>query len=100
MKVIFTPLAERQIGDLHNYIETRASTAIADGFAGRIVDFCMRLTHFPKRGTARDDILPGLRTIGMDRRVTIAFMVLPEQVLIEGIFYGGQDFESRLRDRQ
>ena len=100
MKVVFTPLAERQIEDLHNYIETRASTAIADGFAQRIVDFCKRLAHFPKRGTSRDDILPGLRMIGMDRRLTIAFMVLPDRVLIEGIFYGGQDFETRLRDRQ
>lgn len=100
MNVVFTPLAERQIEDLHDYIETRASTAIADGFVGRIVDFCKRLAHFPRRGVSRNDILPGLRTIGMDRRVTIAFMVQPDQLLIEGIFYGGQDFETRLRDRQ
>ena len=44
--------------------------------------------------------MPDLRTIGMDRRLTIAFRVLPDRVLIEGIFYGGQDFETRLRDRQ
>ena len=36
--------------------------------------------------------MPGLRTIGMDRRVTVAFMVLPDQVLIEGIFYGQCSF--------
>ncbi|MEQ1937528.1 type II toxin-antitoxin system RelE/ParE family toxin [Mesorhizobium sp. CN5-321] len=52
----------------------------------------MKLRDFPRRGTKHDDILPGLRTIGFDRRVTIAFLVLEESVLIEGIFYGGQEF--------
>jgi hypothetical protein len=28
--------------------------------------------------------------------VTIAFMITPEAVLIEGIFYGGHDFERQL----
>ncbi len=45
----------------------------------------------------RDDILEGLRTIGFERRVTIAFLTTVDRVLIEGIFYGGQDFESFLK---
>lgn len=43
-------------------------------------------------------MLPGLRTIGIERRITIAFVVTTEAVLIEGIFYGGQDFESFFKD--
>ena len=43
-------------------------------------------------------MLPGLRTIGFERRVTIAFMVTPDAVLIEGVFYGWQDFESAFDD--
>ncbi|MGH6754736.1 MAG: hypothetical protein ACREDP_21480 [Bradyrhizobium sp.] len=46
----------------------------------------------------RDDLFPGLRTIGFERRVTIAFVVTADMVLIEGIFYGGQDFEASFRD--
>ncbi len=45
----------------------------------------------------RDDILSGLRTIGFVRRVTIAFMITQDAVLIEGIFYGGQNFEAAFR---
>ncbi len=56
------------------------------------------LRHFPSVGASREDILPGLRTIGFRRRVTIAFMVVPDAVLVVGIFYGGQDFETMLRD--
>ena len=36
---------------------------------------------------------------GFERRVTIAFIVTAEAVLIEGIFYGGRDFEAEFRDR-
>jgi toxin ParE1/3/4 len=36
---------------------------------------------------------------GFERRVTIAFAVTSDAVLVEGIFYGGQDFDATLRDR-
>ena len=71
----------------------------ADGYVGRIVDFCNGLSTFPLRGTQRDDLLSGLRVTGFERRVTIAFIVTTEAVLIEGIFYGGRDFEAEFRDR-
>jgi len=94
MDVIFTPLAERQIGKLYDYIAERSSEEQAERYIGRIVSACESLATFPKRGTRRDDLLPGLRTIGFERRVTIAFVVTDDLVLIEGIFYGGQDFEA------
>jgi len=37
---------------------------------------------------------------GFERRVTIAFVVTDVAVLIEGIFYGGQDFEAVFRNRE
>ena len=76
-----------------------ASEERADGYAGRIVDFCNGLSTFPLRGTQRDDLLSGLRVTGFERRVTIAFIVTAEEVLIEGIFYGGRDFEAEFHDR-
>jgi len=76
-----------------------ASEERADGYVGRIVDFCNGLSTFPLRGTQRDDLLSGLRVTGFERRVTIAFIVTAEAVLIEGIFYGGRDFEAEFRDR-
>jgi toxin ParE1/3/4 len=79
---------------LHRYIADRAGESIADGYIDRIVTFCQGLSTFPLRGKARDDLLPGLRTVGFERRATIAFMVTTEAVLIEGVFYGGQDFEA------
>lgn len=97
MRVIFTPLAERQLDKLHSYITDHAGEARADGYIGRIIDFCNGFTTFPERGTRRDDLLPGLRVIGFERRVTIAFVITTGAVLVEGIYYGGQDFETAVR---
>ncbi len=98
MRVLFTPLAERQLDSLCRYIAERAGESVADGYVGRIVAFCQGLSSFPLRGTARDDLVPGLRTLGFERRTTIAFMVMPDAVLIEGVFYGGQDFEKHFHE--
>jgi plasmid stabilization system protein ParE len=55
------------------YIAEHTSEERADGYVGRIVDFCNGLSTFPLRGTQRDDLLSGLRVTGFERRVTIAF---------------------------
>jgi toxin ParE1/3/4 len=96
VRVIFTPLAERQIDELHGYISATANEDRADRYIGRIVEACKALNDFPLRGSQRDDILAGLRIIGFERRVTIAFMIAGDDVLIEGIFYGGQNVAALL----
>lgn len=100
MRVLFTARAQRQLEHLYGYIATRSGENRADDYVDRIVGFCQGLSTFPQRGTARDDLLPGLRTIGFERRVTIAFLVTTDAVLIEGIFYGGQDLEARYQTIQ
>ena len=49
------------------------------------IDGCQRLSTFPERGTRRDDLRPGMRTLGYRRRVTIAFTVTDETVAIVAI---------------
>jgi toxin ParE1/3/4 len=100
VRVIFTPLAERHIDKLHEFITLHSSEERADGYISRIVGFCNSLKTFPLRGSQRDDILPGLRVAGFERRVNVAFIVTANVVLIEGIFYGGRDYETALRDRK
>jgi len=47
VEVIFTPLAERHLDSLHEYITKHASESRADEYVGRIVAFCKGLTTFP-----------------------------------------------------
>jgi toxin ParE1/3/4 len=65
-----------------------------------VVAACHALANFPERGSRRDDLRQNLRTMGYAKSVTIAFSVnvTTEVVAILGIFYGGQNFESVLRD--
>jgi toxin ParE1/3/4 len=77
-------------------VAAAASPAVAVGFNDAILDYIEALRAFPNRGATRDDVLPGLRTIGFRRRVTIAFVVEPDAVVVVGVFYGGQDFETIL----
>ena len=97
-RIIFTPEAGDQLDQLHTYIAAAADAEIASGFVHSIIDHIAGLEEFAMRGTMRDDIRPGLRTMGWRRRVTIAFVVEECDVVVIGLFYGGRDFEALLRE--
>jgi len=84
-----------------SYLGFGESTAHAlDHAALRISDIraaADRLTLFPERGTARADILPGLRFMVMER--AIYWYDVDDQartVRVLGIFFGGQDHIRRM----
>lgn len=95
-RIVFTPEARDQLDHLHGYILAAADAETAARFVNGIVDHVAGLSEFPERGTPRDDLRPGLRTLAWRRRVTIAFMVEATDVVVIGVFYGGRDFESLL----
>ena len=97
LKVVFRPEAEADLIGLYEYIAGKSGYKIAGDYIDRIEQACMALATFPKRGTRRNDILPGLRTIGFERRVTIAFRVLKTEVEIMTIAYAGRNFEDDLK---
>ncbi|MBS0471838.1 MAG: type II toxin-antitoxin system RelE/ParE family toxin [Proteobacteria bacterium] len=82
---------------LHDYIEAESGAFVAAGYIERIETACRSLMNFPHRGTRRDDLKPGLRTMGFERRATIVFTVHEIDVDILRIFYGGRDMERLLR---
>lgn len=94
--VSFAPEAEADLGSIYEGIADRAGPNVALGYVERLHGSCLSLGLASERGTRRDDIRPGLRTIGFERRVTIAFKVDPGSVLVLRLFYGGQDWETAL----
>jgi plasmid stabilization system protein ParE len=96
LRVVFTPEAQEQILELYRYVAAAGSPEVAARYTEAIVAFCEELAMFPHRGKARDDIRPGLRTVGFRRRVVVAFAVLDRDVVIVGVFYGGRDYEAEL----
>lgn len=64
----------------------------------RIREWCAHLLVFPAAGRARNDLRPGVRIVTFERRVVIAYMVLPQgDVEIGRFFYGGRDYEAIMR---
>lgn len=95
-KVRFRASAEADLFALYDYIAGVAGRRIAGDYIGRIEAACMQLETFPERGTRRDDLTPGLRIVGFERRVTIAFRVLADAVEIVAIAYAGRDFTAEV----
>jgi toxin ParE1/3/4 len=49
-------------------------------------------------GPAREDIAPGIRIYPMPRRVVVAYRVTSATVEITRVFWGGQDYETLIRE--
>ena len=95
-EVAFSAEAELQLQELEAYLAERFYPANAERYIQRLTDACRALALAPFQGTIRDDIAPGIRATGFERRVTIYFKVVEKRVLILGIFYGGRKFRADL----
>ncbi|MDE1902036.1 MAG: type II toxin-antitoxin system RelE/ParE family toxin [Alphaproteobacteria bacterium] len=99
-KVVFSPAAVDQLGNLAAYIAEQAGRKTAVRYIAKIEQHCKSLKTAPLRGRARDDLFPGLRIMGFGKRVNIAFSVGANTVIIHGVFYGGQDIDNIVADEK
>lgn len=97
-RVAFSPEAQDDLRRLYLYIADRSGAPRAIAYLDRIEVCCLGLSDFPERGTRRDDLWPGLRTMGFERRVTIAFTVAAEAVTVLRVLYGGRDLEAAFEE--
>ena len=93
---MFKPEAQDHLDNLYDYIADSASDDVAARYIDAIIGDCFALSNFPQRGTALDDLSPGLRSISHRRRAVIVFTIEENRVVIIGIFYFGQDWETAL----
>lgn len=91
-KVRMAESAEADLRDIYDYIALQASHDRASAYVDRVLAFVARL-ETPQRGTLHDDIRDGLRTVGFERRVSVAFLVEPETVVVLRILYAGRQLE-------
>ncbi|CAO3455819.1 type II toxin-antitoxin system RelE/ParE family toxin [Azospirillum largimobile] len=94
--VQFSPEAQSDLLDLYDHVAEQAGEARALAYLERIERHCMRLAIFPQRGTLREDVRSGLRIIGFERRVAVAFHVQGRMVTILRVLYGGRDLTGAL----
>jgi plasmid stabilization system protein ParE len=96
------PLVERDLFDIGDLISEYSGLAIAAAKVDQIVDFIDRLTDFPKIGTVRNDIHPGLRAIPASEKAVVCFVVDDAGMTIHilGISYAGADWAAAIERRR
>ena len=92
--VVFASRAKTDLIELHDWIVERAGAAVATAYLERLEGYCEGFEVAAERGHRRDDVRPGLRIVGFERRIAIAFVVEPEQVIILRLYYGGRAIGS------
>ena len=92
--VRFHPLARSDLFDLYHYIEGHSGPERAGIYLARIERLCTSLIDFPERTVPRDDLLPGLRTVALERRVVVALTVTDTVVTILRVLYAGRDLSA------
>ena len=91
--------ARDDLDSLYDWIvDNQGSTIIADRYLARLDQFIQNLIIFPQRGTRRDDLSPGLRIIGFERRVALVFKIVDDTIQIVRVFYGGRDLAALLNE--
>lgn len=92
--VRFSARAIEDLGEIFDYLLPLAGEQVARRHVAELHAYCIGLEQFPKRGTIRDDLRPGLRLVGFNRQATIAFAVRDGKVTILRVFGRGRDVEN------
>jgi toxin ParE1/3/4 len=97
-RVALSPRAEADLETIALWIADHGAPLTALDYVFRIRRYLETLSHFAERGSRHDDVLHGLRIVGFERRVTIAFIVRDNRVEIQRVFYGGQNWRQAFGD--
>lgn len=84
-------LAIEDLIALHQWISTEADILTADGYLARIEERIAALADFPHRGSPRDDLIAGLRTLAFERRLLIAYSVDGQIVTVQRVINALRD---------
>jgi toxin ParE1/3/4 len=96
LRLKYEPEAQADLVALLDFITTDRGLAVAERHIWRITAFCDALTLFPRRGVAREDLRRGLRLAVMQRRVTIAYVVIEREIRVLRILSRGRDIAAAL----
>jgi toxin ParE1/3/4 len=92
-EVELRPSALDDLRAIYDWIADQSDDATAAAYQDRILDACLRLADFPRRGSRRDHLLPGLRAISFERRAMILYLIESRIVVIVRVLHHGRDPE-------
>jgi toxin ParE1/3/4 len=99
-RIVYLPDAVADLDKLYSDITLAADAKTADDFFEGVIAFIRALEPFPARGTVSESRIPGLRIIGYRRRISVAFSILGDDIVILGVFRRGQNISNQILERR
>jgi toxin ParE1/3/4 len=96
--VQLSALAIEDLIALHQWVSVEADIPTADGYLARIEERISALADFPNRGSPRNDLVAGLRTLTFERRLLIAYNVDGKVVTVQRIINAFRDLAPLLQN--
>ncbi|PJG45898.1 plasmid stabilization protein [Sphingobium sp. LB126] len=96
--VQLSALAIEDLIALHQWVSVEADIPTADGYLSRIEERIAALADFPHRGSPRDDLVAGLRTLTFERRLLIAYNVDGKVVTVQRVINALRDLAPILQN--
>ena len=73
-----------------------AGWTIADAYYLRVEARLLSLSEFPRRGTPRDELQPGIRTVPFERRLVVFYEVEGDTVTVRRVINGARETRGLL----
>jgi toxin ParE1/3/4 len=89
--VVLRPGAVADLKSIFTWVAEAADVATAIAYDQRIRAACRKLADFPGRGTPRERLMAGLRSVSFERRITIYYVIHERSVRVVRILGAGQD---------
>jgi toxin ParE1/3/4 len=93
-RIVFAPEGREDLRGIYRYVAEQAGAERAFSYVERIIIFCHGFRTSPQRGMLRNDVYPGMRVVGFERRVSIAFHIDGNSVIFDRFLYAGRSFTS------
>jgi toxin ParE1/3/4 len=90
--VVFAPEAREDLFDLFDWIASAAGERIARDYIARLEAYCLSFDVASERGARHDEVRAGLRVVGFERRLSIAFTADKDRVTILRLLRAGRDW--------
>lgn len=90
-EVVLAAGALEDLRSIFVYVAEATDIATAEAYNKRIRGVCFGLSEFPRRGTVRDNLTPGARTVPFERRAVIVYVVQRRTVRILRILHKGRN---------
>ena len=79
------------LAGIWTWIASEADPDTANAYRARLRGFLAKLADFPRRGTPRDDLRPGIRSLVFERTIVTFYRIDGSIVTIVRIAHGARD---------